>query len=189
MALTQNSICDFGWKARDFALKGIDGKTYSLADVRGPNGTLVVFICNHCPYVKASIGRLGAMTASSTVDARAFGGGGIRAASFGGGFRGFGGGGLRTGFAGPAFRGGLVAPGRLAFRPGIGPRFGVRSGIGPRFGFRNRVFFANRFFPRRSGASLSRLCRSAFMAMAPRAGAGFRPLGAGSYGYGYYGYY
>ena len=55
MALTKNSICDFGWKARDFALKGVDGKTYTLADVRGPKGTLVVFICNHCPYVKASI--------------------------------------------------------------------------------------------------------------------------------------
>jgi peroxiredoxin len=58
MALTQNSICDFGWKARDFALEGIDGKTYSLADVRRPKGALVVFICNHCPYVKAIIGRL-----------------------------------------------------------------------------------------------------------------------------------
>ena len=58
MGLTNNSICDFGWKARDFALKGIDGKTYALADVRGPNGTLIVFICNHCPYVKASIGRI-----------------------------------------------------------------------------------------------------------------------------------
>src|SRR3984957_15112637 len=58
MGLTNNSICDFGWKARDFALKGTDGKTYSLADVRGTNGTLVVFICNHCPYVKASIDRI-----------------------------------------------------------------------------------------------------------------------------------
>jgi hypothetical protein len=58
MKLTKNSICDFGWKARDFALKGVDGKTYTLADVRGPKGTLVVFICNHCPYVKASIGRI-----------------------------------------------------------------------------------------------------------------------------------
>ena len=47
-----------GWKARDFALSGTDGKTYSLADVRGPKGTLVVFICNHCPYVKASIDRI-----------------------------------------------------------------------------------------------------------------------------------
>src|SRR5438105_10822452 len=47
-----------GWKANDFALQGIDGKTYSLAEVRGPKGTLVVFICNHCPYVKASIDRI-----------------------------------------------------------------------------------------------------------------------------------
>jgi peroxiredoxin len=49
MASVQDSICAFGWKARDFALKGVDGKTYSLADVRGPRGTVVVFICNHCP--------------------------------------------------------------------------------------------------------------------------------------------
>ncbi|GAB6054041.1 thioredoxin family protein [Magnetospira thiophila] len=54
----ETPICDFGWKAPDFSLKGIDGKTYSLADVRGPNGTLVMFICNHCPYVKAIIERL-----------------------------------------------------------------------------------------------------------------------------------
>jgi peroxiredoxin len=47
-----------GWKATDFALSGIDGKTYSLGQVRGPRGTVVVFICNHCPYVKASINRI-----------------------------------------------------------------------------------------------------------------------------------
>jgi peroxiredoxin len=47
-----------GWTAADFALKGVDGKTYALADVRGRKGTLVAFICNHCPYVKAVIGRL-----------------------------------------------------------------------------------------------------------------------------------
>jgi peroxiredoxin len=52
------NICAFGWKARDFALTGVDCKIYSLADVRGPKGTLVVFICNHCPYVKASIDRI-----------------------------------------------------------------------------------------------------------------------------------
>jgi len=51
-------ICDFGWKAVDFALEGIDGKTYALADVRGPKGTLVMFICNHCPYVRSVIGRI-----------------------------------------------------------------------------------------------------------------------------------
>ena len=58
MALVQNPICEFGWKARDFSLKGTDGRTYNLADVRGKNGTLVVFICNHCPYVRAIVGRL-----------------------------------------------------------------------------------------------------------------------------------
>jgi peroxiredoxin len=58
MSLTKAEICDFGWKARDFALKGVDGKTWTLAGVRGPKGTLVVFICNHCPYVKASIDRI-----------------------------------------------------------------------------------------------------------------------------------
>jgi peroxiredoxin len=58
MALPKTGICDLGWRARDFALKGVDGKTYTLADVRGPKGTLVVFICNHCPYVKASIDRI-----------------------------------------------------------------------------------------------------------------------------------
>jgi peroxiredoxin len=54
----QTPICDFGWKAVDFHLKGTDGRTYSLADVRGPKGTLVMFICNHCPYVKAVIDRI-----------------------------------------------------------------------------------------------------------------------------------
>ena len=58
MPAVQPPICEFGWKARDFQLKGVDGKTYSLKDVRGPKGTLVVFICNHCPFVKAIIDRL-----------------------------------------------------------------------------------------------------------------------------------
>jgi peroxiredoxin len=58
MVLSKTSICAFGWKARDFSLKGVDGKIYTLADVRGSKGTLVVFICNHCPYVRAVIGRL-----------------------------------------------------------------------------------------------------------------------------------
>ncbi len=46
-------VCDFGWKAPDFDLPGVDGKRYTLADVKGPKGLLVMFICNHCPYVKA----------------------------------------------------------------------------------------------------------------------------------------
>jgi peroxiredoxin len=53
-----NTTPPIGWKARDFHLQGIDGKTYSLADIRGRKGTLVVFICNHCPYVKPSIDRI-----------------------------------------------------------------------------------------------------------------------------------
>jgi peroxiredoxin len=56
MALTKTGICEFGWKARYFKLNGIDGRAYSLADVRGPKGTLVIFLCNHCPYVKGTIG-------------------------------------------------------------------------------------------------------------------------------------
>ena len=58
MALTAASICNFGWRARDFKLKGVDGRSYTLADARGPKGTLIVFICNHCPYVRAVIDRL-----------------------------------------------------------------------------------------------------------------------------------
>ena len=54
----QPPICDFGRKAPEFKLPGIDGKTRSLADVKGPNGTLVMFICNHCPYVKAVADRI-----------------------------------------------------------------------------------------------------------------------------------
>ena len=45
-------------KLIDFRLKGTDGRTYSLADVKGEKGTVVMFICNHCPYVKGVIGRL-----------------------------------------------------------------------------------------------------------------------------------
>jgi peroxiredoxin len=53
MALTETPVCDFGQKAIDFALPGIDGQTWTLEKCRGPNGLLVMFICNHCPYVKA----------------------------------------------------------------------------------------------------------------------------------------
>jgi peroxiredoxin len=56
--MISNTTHAMGWKAKDFALQGVDGKTYSLAGVRGPKGTLVVFICNHCPYVKACISRI-----------------------------------------------------------------------------------------------------------------------------------
>jgi peroxiredoxin len=49
----QSQVCNFGWKAADFDLPGVDGKRHTLASARGPNGLLVMFICNHCPYVKA----------------------------------------------------------------------------------------------------------------------------------------
>ncbi len=49
----QTPICDFGQKAHDFKLKSTDNKIISLNDVKGENGTLIMFICNHCPYVKA----------------------------------------------------------------------------------------------------------------------------------------
>ena len=46
-------LCDFGWKARPFDLLGADGKRHTLESSRGSNGLLVMFICNHCPYVKS----------------------------------------------------------------------------------------------------------------------------------------
>lgn len=51
-------ICDFGWKARPFSLPALDGKLHSLDDLAGERGTLIAFICNHCPYVVAVIDRL-----------------------------------------------------------------------------------------------------------------------------------
>lgn len=51
-------ICDFGWSAPDFTLPATDGKTYSLNEIKGEKGTLIIFMCNHCPYVKAVLDRL-----------------------------------------------------------------------------------------------------------------------------------
>ena len=53
MALEKTPLCNFGEQPKDFNLKGIDENKYSLKDVVGANGTLIMFICNHCPYVKA----------------------------------------------------------------------------------------------------------------------------------------
>ena len=55
MALTKTPVCNFGEKAKDFDLKSTENKQVSLKDVKGENGTLIMFICNHCPYVKAII--------------------------------------------------------------------------------------------------------------------------------------
>ena len=49
----QTPICDFNKKALPFELKSTDNKIISLNDIKGENGTLIMFICNHCPYVKA----------------------------------------------------------------------------------------------------------------------------------------
>lgn len=51
-------VCDFGAPIRDFDLPGTDGRRYRLSDIRGPRGTLVMFICNHCPYVQSVIDRI-----------------------------------------------------------------------------------------------------------------------------------
>jgi len=58
MVALETPICDFGWKAPEFNLIGIDNKYYSFQDIKGTNGTLVMFICNHCPYVKSVIHRI-----------------------------------------------------------------------------------------------------------------------------------
>ena len=51
-------ICDFGWKAPDFELIGTDNIHHSFSKISGKNGTIVMFICNHCPYVKSVIHRI-----------------------------------------------------------------------------------------------------------------------------------
>ena len=58
MVLTKTPICNFGEKAKDFNLKSIENRQISLKDIKGENGTLIMFICNHCPYVKAIINDL-----------------------------------------------------------------------------------------------------------------------------------
>ena len=55
MVLTKTPICNFGEKAKSFKLKGTDGKIHNLEDNLGKSGLLIMFICNHCPYVKAVI--------------------------------------------------------------------------------------------------------------------------------------
>ena len=58
MVSLQPPVCDFGQPVIDFSLPGVDGKTWSMQDCIGENGLLVMFICNHCPYVKAILDRL-----------------------------------------------------------------------------------------------------------------------------------
>ncbi len=58
MALKETPVCDFGTPAVEFALRGVDERMTTLADCAGPRGLLVMFICNHCPYVKGAIERI-----------------------------------------------------------------------------------------------------------------------------------
>ncbi|MCY3675179.1 MAG: thioredoxin family protein [Rhodobacteraceae bacterium] len=51
-------VCNFGWKAPDFELPSTTGKKVDLNQVKGANGTLIMFICNHCPYVTSAIDRI-----------------------------------------------------------------------------------------------------------------------------------
>ncbi len=53
MVRTETPVCEFGKAALDFALPGVDGKTWTLNDCKGEKGLLVMFICNHCPYVQS----------------------------------------------------------------------------------------------------------------------------------------
>ena len=58
MVRLETPVCEFGAPAVDFALPGVDGKRWTLAQCAGEHGLLVMFICNHCPYVKAVIDRI-----------------------------------------------------------------------------------------------------------------------------------
>ena len=55
MALTETPVCEYGKKAEDFKLKSVDNKIISLNEIKGDRATLIMFICNHCPYVRAII--------------------------------------------------------------------------------------------------------------------------------------
>ncbi|WP_210547208.1 thioredoxin family protein [Rhodoferax sp. PAMC 29310] len=60
--LLDTPICDFGWKAPDFTLKDPDGRSFTLSENLGEKGLLIMFICNHCPYVQAVASRLASDT-------------------------------------------------------------------------------------------------------------------------------
>lgn len=58
MALTNTPVCEFSLPAVDFDLPGVDGRRWTLHECHGERATLVMFICNHCPYVQAIQDRL-----------------------------------------------------------------------------------------------------------------------------------
>ncbi|MGR3491513.1 MAG: thioredoxin family protein, partial [Shimia sp.] len=58
MAALTPPVCDFGWQAPAFSLPSTDGRALGFGDVAGPKGTLVMFICNHCPFVLAILDKI-----------------------------------------------------------------------------------------------------------------------------------
>lgn len=58
MVALETPAANIGWPAAEFKLKGTDGKVYSLNNARGKNGLVVMFICNHCPFVKAILDKI-----------------------------------------------------------------------------------------------------------------------------------
>ena len=58
MVSLKTPICNFGWIAKDFQLPGVDNEHWNLEKIKGKNGLVLMFICNHCPYVKAILPRL-----------------------------------------------------------------------------------------------------------------------------------
>jgi peroxiredoxin len=60
--LNNTPVCNFGWKAPEFTLKGSGGKSFTMSEQLGGKGLLIAFICNHCPYVQAIVERLASDT-------------------------------------------------------------------------------------------------------------------------------
>lgn len=58
MPIKASNYCEFGWKAKDFQLLSVDEKYYTLNDLKGLKGTIIAFICNHCPYVLSIVEKL-----------------------------------------------------------------------------------------------------------------------------------
>jgi len=67
MVDTYTPVCEFGLKAGEFSLPGVDNRVWTLEDLQGERGILLIFICNHCPFVKAVINKI-VLTANTLSD-------------------------------------------------------------------------------------------------------------------------
>jgi hypothetical protein len=72
MVRTEARVCDFGWKAADFDLPGVDGARHTLASARGPNGLLVMFICNSLDRLLDQVEKLGVLRFAALSNAQHF---------------------------------------------------------------------------------------------------------------------